>query len=334
MLTPAGCERRRQRLLERMQKEGWPAFVSGNYRTVYYFTGALHAADSLSIFLMKDDGVGAVYDSPSRLPAGLTRCAVERATTPGIVEAVLPANIIDATPAMLALRKRKEEDEIDEVRAALKLCAAAYDAARATIRAGVTEIDVFNAMQSAVVRTAGTSVALIGDFACGERAIRGGGPPTMREVAAGDLYVLDLFPAPSLYFGDVCRTFAAGEPSDLQHRAWEIVCEAVRIGEAAVKPGVPARDVYALIKNFLDSHELTENSFWHHAGHGIGYQVGHEAPRIIPSSHDVFEVGDVITLEPGVYTKALRGGIRLEDNYVVRESGLENLFSYPKQLHP
>ena len=62
---------------------------------------------------------------------------------------------------------------------------------------------------------------------------------------------------------------------------------------------------------------LAENSFWHHAGHGIGHH-GHEAPRIIPGSDDVFEVGDVITLEPGIYTEALHGGIRLEDNYVVR----------------
>ena len=43
-------------------------------------------------------------------------------------------------------------------------------------------------------------------------------------------------------------------------------------------------------------------------------------------------MGDVITLEPGIYTHALQGGIRLEDNYVVREDGLENLFSYPKEL--
>jgi Xaa-Pro aminopeptidase len=46
----------------------------------------------------------------------------------------------------------------------------------------------------------------------------------------------------------------------------------------------------------------------------------------------VFEVGDVITLEPGIYTRALHGGIRLEDNYVVRENGLENLFQYSKEL--
>ena len=122
-----------------------------------------------------------------------------------------------------------------------------------------------------------------------------------------------------------------GEPTDLQHRAWEIVSQAVRLGESLIKPGVEARRVYRGVKEFLDSHELSQKSFWHHAGHGIGHH-GHEAPRIIPGSDDIFEVGDVIALEPGIYGEELQGGIRLEDNYVVREHGLENLFDFPREL--
>ncbi len=224
----------------------------------------------------------------------------------------------DAGPMVLRLRKRKEEDEIAEIRTSLGLIAAAYDAARESIAEGRTELDVYNEMQAAVVRKAGTFVQLTGDFAVGTRAIRGGGPPTSRVIGRRDLYILDLFPAPALYFGDTCRTFAVSEPTDLQLRAWEAVCEAIRIGERAVRPGVRAKDVYAEVKDYLDSQLFAEASFWHHGGHGIGHH-GHEAPRIIPGSEEVFEVGDVITLEPGIYTEALHGGIRLEDNYVVRE---------------
>ncbi len=46
----------------------------------------------------------------------------------------------------------------------------------------------------------------------------------------------------------------------------------------------------------------------------------------------MFEEGDVITLEPGVYGTALGGGIRLEDNYVVTADGLTNLFEYPREI--
>jgi Xaa-Pro aminopeptidase len=269
----------------------------------------------------------------SRRPtvAGIDRASVPVAVM-DIVENAFPGiKYYDAAAAILALRKRKEPDEIEEIRTSLLLCVAAYRAARDAIAPGKTELDVYNAMLSAVVQEAGTSIALPGDFACGLRAIRGGGPPTRRRIEPGDLYLLDLFPATALYFGDTCRTFAVGPPTDLQYRAWEIVLRALRLAESMIRPGIPARDVYRAVKHFLDSHAITDKSFWHHAGHGIGHH-GHEAPRIIPGSEDMFEIGDVIALEPGVYTQALQGGIRLEDNYVVRENGLERLFSFPMDL--
>jgi len=83
--------------------------------------------------------------------------------------------------------------------------------------------------------------------------------------------------------------------------------------------------VYRFVKERLDE------TFWHHAGHGIGHH-GHEAPRLIPGSDDVFEEGDVFTIEPGIYHDALQGGIRIEDNYRVHPAGVENLFDYPLGL--
>jgi Xaa-Pro aminopeptidase len=258
----------------------------------------------------------------------VAKAAIDRAGSPWLLDSMIQAEeIADATVLLLALRKRKEEDEIGEIRASLRLCEVAYRTAREVIRPGLTEIDVYNALHSAINQEAGTNVLFPGDFACGERGIKEGGPPTRREILPGDLYILDLFPAPAFYFGDTCRTFAVGPPSEVQQRAWERVTSAIRIGECAIRPGVYARDVYAEVKTCLDEDELFRSTFWHHAGHGIGYR-GHEAPRIIPGCDDVFEVGDVLTLEPGVYAPALQGGIRIEDNYVVRENGLENLFAH------
>ncbi len=360
MLSRVGCEARQRRLLGAMAAAGLDRFVTSNYRSIYYLTGNLVAAESPAAFALESDGKSLLVTSSKEeavadkvipvetysidravdhawhdaealffdaLP-GAARVGVERNGT-GVLFA--QAGSVDATDLILRLRKRKEADEVAEIRESLGLIVAAYDVARAAIRPGITELDVFNAMQAAVVQAAGTFVHLNGDFAVGERGIRGGGMPTRRVIEPGDLYPLDLFPAPHLYFGDTCRTFVAGEPSELQLRAQKVVCEAIALGESLIRPGVAAREVYGEIKRFLDSQEFTEKSFWHHAGHGIGHH-GHEAPRIIPGSNDVFEVGDVITLEPGIYTKAIGGGIRIEDNYLVTETGLENLFEYPKTL--
>ena len=102
---------------------------------------------------------------------------------------------------------------------------------------GETEIGVYLAMNAAIVQAYGAPVLFPGDFACGQRSIRGGGPPTDRVLAEGDLFPLDLFPAPALYFGDTCRTFCVGEPTPAQIESWQLACDALSLGESLIKPG-------------------------------------------------------------------------------------------------
>lgn len=360
MLTLEGCRARQQRMLAAMTQQGWDLFVTGDRHTAYYFSGSLAPAESPIWFALQSsgrsvlvtpgnrEGVCADEIRPLELYSAhrtiahpyhdaleLLRDALgvnyHRVASDGLGSPAFLSATSDATDTILRVRKRKDDDEIAEIREALRYCAIAYDAARNVIAPGLTEIDVYNAMNLAVIRAAGTVIQFRGDFACGERGITQGGPPTAREILAGDLYILDIFPAPALYFGDTCRTFAVSEPTDAQMEAWKLVRQAIALAEGMIRPGVSAASVHVEVKRFLDSHEISEKSFWHHTGHGIGHR-GHEAPRIIAESNDVFEAGDVITIEPGVYAKALQGGIRLEDNYLVRDAGLENLFQYPMEL--
>jgi Xaa-Pro dipeptidase len=363
LLTPDGCRARQQRLLAAMAEQRFDLFVTANYRTVYYFTGQLTTADAPCAFLAWSDGRTAliapsidvaladekrqvavytperaialphqdanvlVNDLLTTRPA--SRVALDRTSTES--PAIRGLTGEDASNLVLKLRRRKEADEVEEIRTSLRLCEVAYDAAREVIRPGETEIGVYLAMNAAIVQAYGAPVLFPGDFACGERSIRGGGPPTNRVLTEGDLFPLDLFPAPALYFGDTCRTFCVGEPRKEQLQSWELDCDALALGESLIKPGAAGQDVYRAIKRFLDDAEITEKSFWHHAGHGIGLH-GQEAPRIIQYTDDLLEPGDVFTLEPGVYTKANQGGIRLENNYLVTQDGIVKLFDYPLAL--
>jgi Xaa-Pro aminopeptidase len=71
--------------------------------------------------------------------------------------------------------------------------------------------------------------------------------------------------------------------------------------------------------------------FFHHLGHGIGLS-SHEAPRLNPNWDESFQVGDVFTLEPGLYGDELQAGLRIEENYLLTAAGPEKLSSFPIAL--
>ncbi|WP_031498324.1 M24 family metallopeptidase [Bryobacter aggregatus] len=358
MLNAAFCEVRVKRMLDRMSTERWDLFVTANRCTIYRLTGEIVPAEEPVIFALRGNGdrftlrtesysiarsiVDPVGDLADLLKehlvkwtSGFGSWAVEQASIPSRLAAAfdnrLNMHSVPADAVVRELRRSKDEDEIAAIAACLPLHRAAYDAARRVIQPGATELDLYTEVNAVMAQHLGTSFVMKGDFAVGERAIRGGGPPTRRKIQQGDLCPVDLFPAPEMYFADTCRTFCAGAATDEQYSAWEAVLEAKRLAESLVRPGVLVKDVYRAAKELLDAKGVTEGSFWHHLGHGIGGD-GHDEPRIIPGSEERFVEGDVITLEPGVYTAALQGGIRIEDNYVVRASGLQNLFDYPTEL--
>ncbi|HEX5446635.1 MAG TPA: Xaa-Pro peptidase family protein [Pirellulales bacterium] len=239
----------------------------------------------------------------------------------------LTAERVDVEPVLYRLRRRKEPDELARLKKAIAGTRAMYQRAREIIEPGVNELHVFNELQAAAVREFGEMLTGTGnDYACGKP----GGPPRDRQAEAGELYILDLGPAFRGYFADNCRAFAVnGRPTDAQLAAWEQLAAVFPLVEQTVKPGVSCREFYHLVKQRLD--EFMPGSFDHHLGHGIGL-FPHEAPHLNPHWDDTFELGDVFTVEPGLYSPELRAGIRLENDYLVTADGVECLSDFPLEL--
>jgi len=157
---------------------------------------------------------------------------------------------------------------------------------------------------------------------------------------AGLPIVLDIFPFDkvSRYWGDMTRTVVRGTPPPEVARMWDAVLEAQQAGLDAVKPGANGRDVHLACCETFKKHGFgsvtkgyrdiqSDARFIHGTGHGVGLEI-HEFPRV--GDIDVtLEVGDVVTVEPGLYDPRF-GGIRIEDLVVVTESGCRNLTTLPK----
>jgi len=239
-----------------------------------------------------------------------------------------PANL---TPEIDQMRRQKDPDEIECIRQAVTLAEAGLEAVKQKLEAGMTEYKAYAIYHEAVIAKAETSVLVNGEFASGPRAAREGGPPSDRRVQLGDLFIFDTSPAYHGYLCDLTRTFVVGRPTQLQLDAWSHVMDAHGIVRKAIRPGVPAKEIYHAIKEHLDKFEPAPGSFWHHAGHGIGMS-GWELPWLTSGSEHVIQDREVLACEPALYAAALQGGIRLEHDYLVTPEGATALDHFPMGL--
>jgi len=307
-----------------LEKNGKCTLFAPNSEPDYHAADQVVPFEAQWLFTMRQDQIGAIAEKVSSLP-GTT--AVEfSACGPHLVQKA-SGNVVDIDEAILKLRRFKYPDELKMIERATACTAAMYKRAREIIEPGVVELDVFNELQAAAVHVAGEPLTHLGnDY----RSNEPGGAPRNRAAQAGELMILDLGPAYRGYHADNCRTFAVdGNPSEEQLAAHATIAKVFTLITENVKPGVKCRDIFAESKAILDSYE--KDSFFHHLGHGIGL-FPHEAPHLNPSWGDEFKEGDVFTVEPGLYNDRLRAGIRIEENYLVTPSGVQQLTSTPIDL--
>ncbi|EKE19677.1 MAG: hypothetical protein ACD_8C00124G0026 [uncultured bacterium] len=147
--------------------------------------------------------------------------------------------------------------------------------------------------------------------------------------------ICDLFPwhRESGYFADMTRTYVKGVPSKKIAKMYMSVKKAQEMAIDSIKPGVKIADVHAKVQQIFlsDGFDVGEKGFTHGTGHGLGLDL-HEEPYINKSGGEkVFEIGNVVTVEPGLYYSEF-GGVRIEDVVCVIKNGCKNLTNYPKEL--
>ena len=290
----------------------------------------VHAADDVRCFeaqwrcTLRQDQDAALTAKLPKLD-GVT--AIEGSCCGQLICGAISGPTVDVDPQLRSLRRFKHADELAMMRRAIECTDAMYRKAREILRPGITELEVYAELHHAAVLSAGEPLTALGnDY----QSNSPGGPPRGRAVKAGELMILDLGPAYRGYHADNCRTFSVDRnPTDEQLQAREVILGVFDLVRSMVRPGVSCRDLFQQCKAVLDAYR--PESFFHHLGHGVGLYP-HEAPHLNPSWDDRFEVGDVFTVEPGLYSDALKAGIRIEENYRVTEEGVEQLTSTSTEL--
>ncbi|HEM62301.1 MAG TPA: M24 family metallopeptidase, partial [Chloroflexi bacterium] len=143
-----------------------------------------------------------------------------------------------------------------------------------------------------------------------------------RAIEEGEPVVIDLGARVEGYCSDLTRTIVVGKPDARYQEIYYLVLDAQVKALAGIKPGMTGREADALAREVIE-----EGGYGHLFGHGLGHSVGlavHEDPRMGKQSTSVLELGNTLTVEPGIYITGW-GGVRIEDLVVITEKGVEVL---------
>ncbi|HXG08611.1 MAG TPA: Xaa-Pro peptidase family protein [Gemmataceae bacterium] len=363
MLSAEGCRQRRQRLWQRLDPppEGDHLRLADPIHLMYLANFhvdpfSLGAGFGGYLLVRRDGEARLIYDN--RLPKSVEQAHVEErrvvpwydGRSPGrgprqlaLLEAVNPSHpglrihdrpgdpyAATVIHTLAEMRRRKDPDEIDLLRRCMRATEAGHAWARANVKPGMTELEVYCGVNTACIRAAGQAVIVYGDFAVSPGPSRRGGPPTDRVLEPGDMLILDYSVVIGGYRSDFTNTLVVGkEPTPDQRRLYELCVAAMAAGEKELRPGAECLAVYQAVRGVFEKAGVAEY-FPHHAGHGLGL-THPEDPYFVPNANQTLLAGDVVTLEPGLYIEGI-GGIRIEHNYLITNQGYERLSNHTISL--
>ena len=245
------------------------------------------------------------------------------------LEKILPGTRwVDASEAIRRARLQKEPGEIERLRKAAEIGSEVAGEIPSMLKTGITELDLAAEMEHRMNLhgASGRSFATIVAF--GPHGAEPHYEPGETRLKPGQSIVCDFGALHRRYISDITRSFRFGGRDDEMKAVHEKVQEAQSAALAAIRPGVPARDVHLAAANVIDASPW-KGRLTHGVGHSIGLAV-HDGWSYGPKANDLLEEGMAFTVEPGIYLPG-KGGVRIEDDVVVTANGFEFLTTAPRE---
>jgi Xaa-Pro aminopeptidase len=241
---------------------------------------------------------------------------------------------VDVSPLVHEMRRIKDEYEIDMMYKAIQLTNMAHTAAASLIEPGICEYELQAAIESVFMQVAAATPAFPSIVATGKNATVLHYTRRDAQLKVDDLVVIDIGAEYGLYAADLTRTYPVSKKfTPRQREIYQLVLDTQSYVESIAKPGMylknatyPEKSLHHLAVKFLESKGMAQYLY-----HGIGHYVGLDVHDVGDLSLPI-EVGEVFTIEPGLYLSQENIGVRIEDNYVMADDGIVCLsYELPKQ---
>lgn len=236
-------------------------------------------------------------------------------------------NVLDIN--LNKMRAVKSENELGFIRKAQSLTEQTLDYILPRIEIGKTEREIMLDMEFFMRGLGAEGVAFDFIVVSGKNSSLPHGVPTDKKIENGDFITMDFGAIVNGYCSDMTRTVAVGNISDEQKLVYNTTLQAQLAAIENIKAGVVCGDVDKIARDIIYDAGY-KGCFGHSLGHSVGIDV-HEAPNLSPNNKSILEVGNVVTVEPGIYLEN-KFGVRIEDMVYVTENGCINLTNSKKDL--
>ena len=241
------------------------------------------------------------------------------------LQSEVKAELVPADGIIEEFRSIKKPEEIECLRISCDIASRAYE----KIQKDITEKELAARLSLYMVLEGADTQPYGNILISGARTSLLHGIPSQKAIEYGDLVLMDYGCQYHGYLSDMTRTLVVGRATPKQKEVYRIEQQMVAAVEGFLKDGVSASDAYFESTKIIEG---TEYFPYHYTGigHGVGMFV-HEIPFMSPVSKNIVHTNNVMTVEPGIYIPGW-GGIRIEDQLLITETGNENLISATKEL--
>jgi Xaa-Pro aminopeptidase len=239
---------------------------------------------------------------------------------------------IDATFSSINidyLRNIKDISEINKIKKATQIADKCYKHILSFIKPGMKETTVSNEMIRYMKELGASKESFETIVASGKRGALPHGVASNKIIKDGEFVTLDFGCVYKGYCSDITRSFMIGKASKEMIRVYNVVKKAQELATKSVKAGIKASEVDKVARDYIERKGYGRY-FTHSTGHGVGIEV-HDPISVSKYSDTILEENMIITIEPGIYIPKL-GGIRIEDDVLVKKDGYEVLTKATKKL--